>query len=209
MQYSTRTKQLQHLLNAFGYSIDVDGYAGKDTDNAYNKATVAYPQFDAILMQLPTITKKAKHRLNSRSLKRLKGVHKDIVRVVKLASTFIPPEYEMFVVDGVRSKKQQKKNVKQGYSSTDNTYHFYGLAVDLVLMRNGKILWSGKKYYKLIYKCIVKAEKQLGIDVLDSAMFDLHWKTLIDYPHYQMHGRYVPNRNPRKYYAKKKYIGFA
>jgi len=144
------------------------------------------------------------HRLSKTSLKRLKGVHPDIVKVVKQASLYA----DIFVVEGLRSQKRQNKLKKSGNSQISRSYHLYGLAVDLVLMVNGKIDWNTIASYKKVYKAICRAEDELGLNVMDNAMFDLHWKSLTDYPHWQMTSRYVPNRNPRKFYKDKKGVGF-
>ena len=198
------TTRIQYLLKALGSPIEVDGIMGDATRRAM------YIYSDKLDELLPlTFSEESKpHNLDNTSLKRLEGVHPDIVRVVKRASLYVD---NLFVVDGLRQQKVHDKHLKTGASQTSRSYHLFGLAVDLVIMIDGKILWSFKKYkhhYKAIYRAISKAEKELNINVLDSAMFDLHWKTLIDYPHYQMKARFVPNNNPRKYYKNHRGKGF-
>jgi peptidoglycan L-alanyl-D-glutamate endopeptidase CwlK len=184
-------------------SVVVDGWFGSKSLKLLEslEPTLLNSAVGIVINQTNT---EVEHKLSSTSLKRLKGVHPDIVKVVKRASLYAP----IFVVEGMRSQKRQNKLKKKGKSHISRSYHLYGLAVDLVLLVKGKIDWDNKSSYKRIHKAINRAEKELGINVLDSAMFDLHWKTLTDYPHWQMSSRYVPNRNPRKYYADKKYKGF-
>jgi peptidoglycan L-alanyl-D-glutamate endopeptidase CwlK len=198
-------KDIQQAMNMISVEsfVTVDGWFG---DKSLRLLEALDPEvlFDAINLTINQTNTKTEHNLSSTSLKRLKGVHPDIVKVVKRASLYAP----IFVVEGMRSQKRQNKLKKTGNSQISRSYHLYGLAVDLVLLIDGKISWSSKKSYRKIHKAIHRAEKELGLDVLDNAMFDLHWKTLTDYPHWQMSSRYVPNRNPRKYYASKKGKGF-
>jgi len=174
-----------------------DGWLGKDTYTAINNITVK---------QIDVPPPKGK-KLDKTSLKRLKGVHPDIVKVVELAYSLCSVDF--MVVDGLRTQKLQNRLVRMGRSHSLRSYHLYGLAVDLAPIRNGKILWNNMKGYKAIRKAIGQAQSQLGINVLANAMFDLHWKSLVDYPHYQMRTDYVSNRNPREYYSKHKYKGFS
>jgi len=41
-------------------------------------------------------------------------------------------------------------------------------------------------YKEGVYHAICRAEDELGLIVMDNAMFDLHWKSLTDYTHCQM-----------------------
>jgi len=196
-------KIVQRAMNSLGAELEVDGWFGSQSVRAANRLGSIRVQ-GAITNELASLNGSKEHNLSKTSLKRLKGVHPDIVKVVKRASLYAP----IFVVEGLRSQKRQNKLVKKGKSQSTKSYHLYGLAVDLVLLKNGKIDWDGKKSYKKVYNAIARAERELGIDVLDSAMFDLHWRTLTDYPHWQMRKKYVPNSNPRKYYAAFKGVGF-
>jgi peptidoglycan L-alanyl-D-glutamate endopeptidase CwlK len=198
-------KYIQHAMNMITVSdtVIVDGWFGDKSIKLLESLDIELLN-SAIGFAMDQTYTEAEHKLSNTSLKRLRGVHPDIVKVVKRASLYVP----IFVVEGMRSQKRQNKLKKIGSSQISRSYHLYGLAVDLVLLVDGKISWSSKKSYRKIHKAIHRAEKELGLDVLDNAMFDLHWKTLTDYPHWQMSSRYVPNRNPRKYYAHNKGVGF-
>jgi len=197
-------KVIQEALNLANVTdLKVDGWFG-DSSIKLLEATDVDLLNTAIGMVLDKVVTQPKHNLSKTSIKRLIGVHPDIVKVVKLASLYEP----IFVVEGLRSQKRQNKLKRKGKSQISRSYHLYGLAVDLVLLVNGKIDWDSKKSYKRVHNAISRAEDELGLLVLDNAMFDLHWKSLTDYPHWQMSSRYVPNRNPRKFFKNKKGIGF-
>ena len=65
--------------------------------------------------------------LTARDLERLKGVHPDLVRVVKRARLRVA----FFVAEGVRSHERQRQLVAEGKSKTLNSRHLTGHAVDL------------------------------------------------------------------------------
>ena len=144
------------------------------------------------------------HKLSQRSLKRLEGVHPDLVELVKRASVYEP---RFTVLEGLRSLKTQKKYVKKGVSKTMNSLHLYGLAVDLALVENGKIDWSAKsKGWEQIRIAMERAEKDMGTRVFDTGT-RLNWSWSKDLPHYQLtkKGTYG---NPRITYLNNKFKGF-
>jgi peptidoglycan L-alanyl-D-glutamate endopeptidase CwlK len=149
-------KLVQRALNSIGADLKVDGWLGSRTIRSINRYGSVRVQ-GAITNELSALNASPEHNLSKTSLKRLKGVHPDIVKVVKRASLYAP----IFVAEGLRSQKRQNKLVKKGKSQSTKSYHLYGLAVDLVLMKNGKIDWNNKKSYKKIYKAITRAEKEL------------------------------------------------
>jgi len=187
-------KLTQKGLLALGGVLRVDGWLGDKTIAVINSLSIMKLEREFYL----------EHNLNQTSLRRLKGVHPKIITVVKRASLYT----NIFVVEGLRTQRRQVKLVKSGNSQISNSYHLYGLAVDLAAIKNGKVLWNDMQSYKRIHKAINRAEIELGYNVIDNAMFDLHWRTLTDYPHYQMSTRFVKNRNPRKFFKKHKGLGF-
>lgn len=80
------------------------------------------------------------YKLSQRSQSNLKGVHQDLVRVVRLAITF--SEYDFVVIEGIRSLARQKALIKEGKSKTLNSRHLTGHAVDIVPLVNGAIPWQ-------------------------------------------------------------------
>ena len=72
------------------------------------------------------ITEKSKWQLSQRSLDRLKGVHPNLVKVVKRAIEI--SKYDFMVVEGLRTKETQAEYVKKGVSQTMNSRHNVGLS---------------------------------------------------------------------------------
>lgn len=68
-------------------------------------------------------------KLSEKSLKRLEGVHPDLVKVVQHAITITPLDF--VVLEGLRSKERQRYLVDKGASKTMDSYHITGHAVDI------------------------------------------------------------------------------
>ena len=83
-------------------------------------------------------------KLGTKSLSNLKGVHPDLVKVVKRAIELT--ECDFTVTEGLRTKATQALYVKQGKSQTMNSKHLDGLAVDLAAWVNGTINWNFDHY---------------------------------------------------------------
>lgn len=122
--------------------------------------------------------------LTDRDLARLKGVHPDLIRVVKFAAGVDP---NFIVHEGVRSLKRQRELYEAGASRTMKSRHLTGHAVDLVVVVGGKAVWHWAAYKKLsevvklaAVKCGTKLE--WGGD----------WKSFKDGPHFQLPWRDYP-----------------
>lgn len=126
-------------------------------------------------------------KLTSTSETKLKGVHPDLVRVVRrCAKDWKDPDTGFIVTCGVRSVEEQKVLVKKGASKTMRSRHIpakngFSHAVDLAYTINGKVRWDFPLYEKLAkaMKAAAKAEKvplEAGID----------WVSFKDGPHFQL-----------------------
>lgn len=119
------------------------------------------------------------YRLGSRSKKNLKGVHPDLVAVVKLAIKKTGQDFT--VIEGRRSMTRQRQLVADGFSKTLNSRHLTGHAVDIIPY---PIPRDWRKYtksqWKEIYDSMKEASEELGVD-LD---FGYEWGW--DKPHYQL-----------------------
>ncbi len=95
-------------------------------------------------------------RLSKRSLVELAGVHIMLVLAVKEAIKIT--EVDFMVLDGIRTPQEQRKLVTRGVSKTNNSYHLYGLAVDLVAFVDGKPSWEEKHYteIEIAMKTVIK-----------------------------------------------------
>jgi len=118
--------------------------------------------------------------LSVRSLERLRGVHPDLKSVVKRAIEITPVDFS--VLTGLRSPARQKELLAQGKTTTLNSRHLTGHAVDLGVYVAGKgIVWDWKLYVKLA-KAVKSAAKELGIPI----EWGGDWKHFKDGPHFQL-----------------------
>lgn len=128
--------------------------------------------------------------LTTRDETRLKGVHPDLVRVVRRAASMT--DLPFMVLEGVRTVERQRLLVKQGASKTMNSRHIpgrdgLGKAVDIAPLLNGKVSWDWPLYYRLadVIKEAAKIEKvplEWGGD----------WRSFKDGPHWQLPHRLYP-----------------
>lgn len=114
------------------------------------------------------------YKLGTKSLSNLKGVHPDLVKVVKRAIELT--ECDFTVTEGLRTKATQALYVKQGKSQTMNSKHLDGLAVDLAAWVNGTLNWNFDYYFK-IADAVRKASIELGMKVKWGGA----WRYLNDY----------------------------
>ena len=119
-------------------------------------------------------------KLGKRSMRELVGVHPVLAFAVTEAIKITRQDFMVF--DGVRTAREQEKLVARGVSKTNNSYHLYGLAVDLVAYVDGKPSWD-----KLYYNDIAEAMKH----VIEKHDLSIEWgydKWGWDLPHFQMTG---------------------
>lgn len=177
---SSYIRQIQTKLKEAGYYKGaIDGVAGRLTVEAVNLATqvkaVTIDEITAVAEQFksnpidnePTLTssqpvKESGFVLSERSLNNLKGVHADLVHVVKRAIEISNTDFA--VIEGVRTKARQAELVKKGASKTMNSRHLTGHAVDIVPIVNGKISWNFNDYYPLA-EAMATAADELGVRV--------------------------------------------
>lgn len=117
-------------------------------------------------------------KLSNKSLDRLKGVHPDLVKVVKRAIELT--EIDFSVGEGLRTIERQKELVAKGASQTMKSRHLTGHAVDLYAFVDGAVSWEWK-YYAKISESVMKSAKELGVDV----EWGGNWK-MKDGPHFQL-----------------------
>ena len=130
--------------------------------------------------------------LTKRDLDRLKGVHPDLVKVVKRAAQTSPITF--MVIEGVRTLEQQKKNVAAGASATLNSRHLvsengYAHAVDLAPLKDKLIPWKDWPMFEKLSKEVKRAAKEVGVPI----EWGGDWKTLKDGPHYQLPWKQYPS----------------
>lgn len=111
----------QRLADHGHYTMKVDGIVGPGTLAAFDKA------LPPLVLIRPE--PKPDDDLPESAEAKLKGVHNDLVAVVRLASVKSPIPFT--VIEGLRTKERQAQLVKAGASKTSNSRHLTGHAVDL------------------------------------------------------------------------------
>lgn len=123
--------------------------------------------------------------LDARSLKRLEGVHPDLVKVVKLAFDLSPNVF--IVTEGLRTLERQKQLLAAGASQTLRSRHLTGHAVDLAVKIGAEVRWDWPLYNGLAV-VMKDAANRLEVPV----EWGGDWKTFKDGPHFQLPWREYP-----------------
>ena len=118
-------------------------------------------------------------KLGKKSLSNLKGVHPDLIKVVKRAIELT--ECDVTVTEGLRSKERQAQLLKEKKTTTSNSRHLTGHAVDLAAWVDGTVSWNWDHYYK-IAEAVKQAAKELNISI----EWGGEWKSFPDAPHWQL-----------------------
>jgi peptidoglycan L-alanyl-D-glutamate endopeptidase CwlK len=129
--------------------------------------------------------------LDQRSLRRLEGVHHDLVHVVRKAASF--GEMSFIVTEGLRTEERQKKLLAAGASQTMRSRHLTGHAVDLAVLVDGEVRWDWPLYDKL-GELMKRAARSLEPPV--PLEWGGDWKTFRDGPHFQLPRGLYPDPQP-------------
>ena len=122
------------------------------------------------------------YTLGKRSLQNLSGVHPDLVAVVKRAIEIT--EQDFSVIEGIRNINRQRELVKTGKSTTMNSRHLTGHAVDLAPW---PISWDWEYFYP-IADAMKAAAEELDINL----EWGGDWKSFPDGPHFQLSRKTYP-----------------
>jgi peptidoglycan L-alanyl-D-glutamate endopeptidase CwlK len=119
-------------------------------------------------------------RFGKRSEGNLKGVHPDLVRVMRRAIR--TTKIDFVVIEGLRTVERQRQLVASGASRTMKSRHIHGFAVDIApIGPDGKVSFKWDLYYALI-PAVKKAAADEGVMV----EFGADWKRFPDAPHIQL-----------------------
>ena len=122
------------------------------------------------------------YKLGNRSLQNLSGVHPDLVAVVKLAISKTTQDFT--VLEGIRNINRQRELVKAGKSTTMNSRHLTGHAVDLAPW---PISWEWEGFYP-IADAMKEAAEELDVNL----EWGGDWKSFPDGPHFQLSRKTYP-----------------
>lgn len=125
-------------------------------------------------------------KLGPRSLLNLRGVHPDLVRVVKRAISMSPLDFT--VIEGRRSIARQKELVAKGASKTMRSRHIHGFAVDIAPYVGGQVRWDWPLYDQLAE--VIKAAAKLERVKLE---WGGDWVSFKDGPHWQLPSASYPD----------------
>ena len=147
----------------------------------------AHSDKDAVNDERKSVESTGNFKLSEKSLDRLKGLHPDIVKVVKRAIEITSIDFT--VGEGLRSITRQKELFRDGATKTMNSRHLTGHAVDLfALDKYGKVTWDWE-YYHTLAKTLKQAAKDVGVSI----EWGGDWLNFKDGPHYQLPWSKHPN----------------
>ncbi len=129
------------------------------------------------------------YKLGNRSRRNMIGLHPLLAFAVEKAIQRTKQDFGILNKGGIRTNAEQAIMYAQGRTTegskitwTLDSYHQYGLAVDLVAYVNGKFSWN-EKYYPKIAKAMKQVISEYNLPIEHG--FDLWGK---DFPHFQMTG---------------------
>ena len=117
------------------------------------------------------------YKLGTRSKQSLSGVHVDLVAVVEKAIEIT--EVDFSVIEGIRHIERQRQLVKAGKSTTLNSRHITGHAVDMVPY---PVDWEDLERFELMAKAMKLAAEELEIPIVWGG----DWKSFYDAPHFEL-----------------------
>lgn len=121
-----------------------------------------------------------KYTLSKTSLENLKGVHPDLIRVVKLAIANSSIDFR--IIEGLRSKNRQRQMFINGRSQTLNSKHVTGHAIDIAPLVNNKIPWENNSYFFEVAEAMKKSAASLKTPLIWGG----DWPKFKDYSHFEL-----------------------
>ena len=117
------------------------------------------------------------YKLGTRSLQSLSGVHPDMVAVVKKAIEITGVDFT--VIEGIRNINRQRELFKAGKSTTMNSRHITGHAVDMVPW---PVDWEDLERFEVMSEAMKAAAEELEIPIVWGG----DWKSFYDAPHFEL-----------------------
>ena len=117
------------------------------------------------------------YKLGTRSLQNLSGVHPDLVAVVKRAIEITGVDFT--VIEGIRNISRQRELYKAGKSTTMNSRHITGHAVDMVPW---PVDWNDLERFEVMSEAMKSAAEELEIPIVWGG----DWKSFYDAHHFEL-----------------------
>lgn len=124
-------------------------------------------------------------QIDQRSETRLKGIHPDLVRVVRRAAEITSTDF--IVTEGLRTKERQIQLLALGASQTMRSRHLTGHAVDLAAKVGNEVRWDWPLYHKLA-AAMKRAAHEVGVQI----EWGGDWTKFKDGPHFQLPWKAYP-----------------
>lgn len=175
-----KVRSLQAALKSMGYDPGaLDGLDGP-------KTRAAAAAFGGGAEVAKADTAAPAHKLDARSETSLRGVHPDLVRIVRRAAEISPVKFT--VIEGLRTKARQADLVKAGASKTMNSRHITGHAVDLVPHRPDGVLAFDWPLYHILAPAMKQAASELAVPLVWGG----DWASFRDGPHFELDRKKYP-----------------
>lgn len=186
MQEST-IKNLQATMKHNGfYGGIVDGTWGNQSHAGFYAMAEAaahcqaHSDAEPVNDEPKAVESVGRYKLSDKSLSRLEGLHPDLVKVVKRAIEITTIDFS--VGEGLRSITRQKELYAKGSTTTMNSRHLTGHAVDLFAIdESGDVTWDWE-YYHPLSDAVKQAAKDVGVSI----EWGGDWSKFKDGPHYQL-----------------------
>ena len=123
------------------------------------------------------------YKLGTRSMQSLSGVHPDMVAVVKRAIEITGVDFT--VIEGIRNINRQRELFKAGKSTTMNSRHITGHAVDMVPW---PVDWEDLERFEVMAEAMKAAAEELEIPIVWGG----DWKSFYDAPHFELDRKAYP-----------------
>ena len=123
--------------------------------------------------------------LGEDSLKKLEGVHADLIKVVERTDEIC--EVHFVITEGVRTMKRQRELLAAGATRTLKSRHITGHAVDVAPVIGGKLSWDWPPFH-LIADAFKKAAEELKVPIVWGG----DWRTFKDGPHFELDRKAYP-----------------
>ena len=123
------------------------------------------------------------YKLGTRSMQSLSGVHPDMVAVVKKAIEITGVDFT--VIEGIRNINRQRELFKAGKSTTMNSRHITGHAVDMVPW---PVDWEDLERFEVMSEAMKTAAEELDIPIVWGG----DWKSFYDAPHFELDRKVYP-----------------
>lgn len=116
---------------------------------------------------------------------KIKVIHPDLRKVIEAA--YQTSKVDFIVTEGLRSLARQQELLKAGASTTLNSRHITGHAVDVAALVEGKADWH-PQLYSQIADAIFEEAAKLNISV----KWGGDWKSFKDYCHFELSRAFYP-----------------